>query len=161
LGRNVIKDKKLKSYLINEGVDIDFAISVEEGYDDGGIYKGDGELYLENHEGGYCLLFKTENAVFESRSKMPIVDGDWIFSTIFVYREGKDGYSNYRGSLPYNISLFDRVDDIGYKIGSFPDFVNDYVHTWRQPDGYDLSASAVEDGKPNIVIFSMKSGERK
>lgn len=151
---NVNRNEYLASYFEKEGFDITKALSVDDGFDDEGIYKSDGELYLENTNGGFCFLLKTENSLYEKNQHLPIIEGDWVFTTIFLYSEGKDEYQQFQGDLPYGISFGETEYIMEKKIGVEPDLVNDYIRKWDDLNGIELSLSSIEDNKPQIIIIS-------
>ena len=151
---NVNRNKKLISYFEKEGFDIAKALSVEDGFDDGGIYKGDGELYLENTNSGFCFLLRTENSLYKKNHHLPIVEGDWVFTTIFLYSEGKDEYKQFQGVLPYDISFGETEDTMKKKIGVEPDLVNNFIRKWDNLNGIELSLSSIEENKPKVIIVS-------
>lgn len=153
LGQNVNQSNDLKSYFKGLSIDVERALEVEEGFDDDGIYKGDGELYLEKKKEGFCFLLKTENVLFESKKKSPLINGDYYFTTIFLYADGKDGYSKYEGELPCGFLFSDTCDVISEKIGSSPDFVNEYIRRWDNLDGIRISLSSINDSRPNIIVI--------
>lgn len=154
LGQNANKKPSLRSYFKELSIDVERALEVEEGFDNDGIYKDEGELYLEKKNEGFCFLLKTENILFESKKKLPLMEGDYYFTTIFLYADGKDGYSKYEGELPHGFLISDTFDVITKKIGSTPNFVNEHIKRWDNLDGMRLSLSSIVDNRPNIIIIS-------
>lgn len=152
LGQNVNQQAEVISFLSGFSIDVKRALEVEDGFDGDGIYKDDGDLYLENLSEGFCFLLKTENSLFESKKNLPLSEGDYYFTTIFLYADEKDGYSEYKGDLPYGFRFSDTNDVISKKIGVSADFVNEHIERWDNLNGIRLSLSAMVDNKPKIVI---------
>lgn len=154
LNKNINQDVLSQSYFEKIGLDVNCALQVMDGYDNDGIYKSDGDLYIENHNHGFCFLLKTANSLFEANQLLPIIDGDWYFSRIFLYAKGKDDYDEYIGEIPYGISFKDTVQNIIKKIGREPDFINKYILKWGDLEGINISLSSIDKGKPQIIIIS-------
>jgi len=151
---NANRNENLISYFEKEGFDIIKALSVADEFDDEGIYKSNGELYLENTDSGFCFLLKTENSLYEKNHHLPTIEGDWVFTTIFLYSEGKDEYQQFQGDLPYGILFGETEDTMIKKIGVEPDFVTDYIRKWDDLNGIELSLSSFEDNIPKVIIVS-------
>jgi hypothetical protein len=154
---NVSASEICRDYFRGCGVNIDKALSVSDDYDDAGIYKSEGELYIENIDEGFCFLFKTENHLIKSKQSLPITEGDWYFTKIFLYSEGKDDYREFLGVMPYGILWIDTVQEIINKVGRVPDFINEYVHKWDDLDGISLSLSSIKDNQTKIIIIGKSS----
>ena len=82
---------------------------------------GDYRTYIERPEHGYCLTF-TDEAVFLGIDDKTIGSGGLIFSGVFFYSEGKDGYKQFQGKLPQNVKFEDEQEDLKIKLGSVESF---------------------------------------
>src|SRR5690554_5731079 len=62
--------------------------------------------YMEVQITGISLVF-TDEAYFLGLPNQPIGQGELYFSGVFFYSEGKDGYTQYQGDLPFNLTFLD------------------------------------------------------
>ena len=105
LSHNLNQDKKLQQFVELNGFDFQMALVIEDGYRSDTIDKNDGALYLASESEGFDFLFITENTFFCNKLHLPMIEGEWYLSTIFLYSEGTNGYSQYKGDLPYGVSF--------------------------------------------------------
>lgn len=94
-------DENLVRELLVAGVDL------SEGLD---LPEGEYRTYVERPENGFSLVF-TDEAMFLGKASQAVGLGELFMSGVFLYAEGKDGYSQYKGSLPLNLS-FDVTSEI-------------------------------------------------
>lgn len=90
-----LSDQQLLSFLRGEGMAVPVGFAPAE---------GEYRAYIERPREGYSLVF-TDEAFFEGKDHQPLGVGQMIFSGIFLYSEGKDGYSQFKESLPMNLSF--------------------------------------------------------
>jgi hypothetical protein len=101
-----ITNQNLKAEFASIGVDVDY-LSLPE---------GDYSSYIEKPLKGFSLIF-TDEAKFLNIEKQPIGKGPLHFTGIFLYSEGKDGYSQFSSKIPKGILFSDSIGDIHRKLG--------------------------------------------
>ncbi len=103
-----ISSRRLASALQEESIDLSNGLILPE---------GEYRAYIERPTEGYSLAF-TDEAVFSGIPNQPIGKGALYLSGVFLYTEGKDGYSQFVGKLPMGLSFFMSRKDIQKKLGS-------------------------------------------
>jgi hypothetical protein len=76
----------------------------------------DFRTYIERKALGVCLIFSDE-AMFLAKGDQAIGTGPLYFSGFFLYSEGKDGYAQFSGPLPYNLKFSDTSTEAKAKLG--------------------------------------------
>lgn len=72
--------------------------------------------YVERPSEGISLVF-TDEAFFLGKSDMPIGTGEVFFSGLFLYSEGKDGYSQYSALLPFGLRFEQSANFVRARLG--------------------------------------------
>ncbi|ASK56567.1 hypothetical protein CEQ48_18140 [Vibrio tarriae] len=100
-------DSKLKSGfdILNLSLPKDLALNDDE-------YRA----YVEYPEFGLCIIF-TDESYFAGKASLPIGSGKLFYSGLFFHSEGKDGYSEYKGKLPFGLLFTDTRQDVVNKLG--------------------------------------------
>lgn len=80
------------------------------------LIEGTFNSYVERHEDGYCLIFTTE-ARFLSKEDWYIGRGRMFLIGIFLYSEGRENYSEYKGEIPFGVHFSQERDNILKKMG--------------------------------------------
>ncbi|MFZ6707996.1 hypothetical protein [Undibacterium sp. TC9W] len=80
------------------------------------------DCYVEQPDDGICFVF-TDEAMFLGKDKQVLGSGPLYFSGIFLYAEGKDNYSQFRGVIPFGISFTDKHEELVSLMG---------VPTWQR-----------------------------
>lgn len=101
-----IKDNELVSFMLSHEIDI---------YSESRLASGSYRTYIKRERSGFCLMF-TDEAMFKSLQGKNIGVGPLFFTGIFFYAEGKDGYSEYKESLPDNIKFSDSRSELQNKL---------------------------------------------
>lgn len=103
-----ITDKELIEYFSKNDIDIFTEVKLEA---------GEYSTYLERKNDGYSLVF-TDEGMFLNKPEQTFGEGKIYFSGVFLYAEGKNGYSQSQGYIPYTINFLDSRDDILKKMGA-------------------------------------------
>ena len=106
LGRNV-RDIEIINAFGQYGINLKKELQLSE---------GDYRTYLESQLNGICYVF-TDEAVFLNNEEQIIGQGALYFSSVFLYAEGKDGYSEYPYDLPFGLDFTDSLNSIYTKLG--------------------------------------------
>lgn len=77
---------------------------------------GDYNAYIEIPENGVSFVF-TDEAIFLNKQKQTVGDGLLYFVGIFLYVEGKDGYSQFTGVIPKEIEFTHTQNELVTKLG--------------------------------------------
>lgn len=80
------------------------------------LFADEFRAYLEKPKEGFCLVF-TDEAVFLGKKMQPLGTELLYFSGIFLYSEGKDGYSQYQGEIPFKIEFSKSHDELASLLG--------------------------------------------
>jgi hypothetical protein len=106
----------------------------------------DFRTYVEHTSEGISLVF-TDEAPFLGKGDMPIGTGEIFFSGIFLYSEGKEGYSEYAAPLPFGLRFEETSDAARAKLG---------LPEWhRQVDGRLIADRwTVDDGARLHLTYS-------
>ena len=91
LGRNV-RDRELLAVLADSNVHLDQDLV---------LVAETAQAYLEKKGEGFSLAFHDDT--FEDGVSTAPARDQLIFHAVFLYAEGKDGYSQYRGAIPGGI----------------------------------------------------------
>lgn len=102
-----VTDKELIDYFSKNNIDISTEVKLEA---------DDYSTYLERKNDGYSLVF-TDEGMFLNKPEQTFGEGALYFSGVFLYAEGKNGYSEYQEYIPYKIKFLDSRDDILKKMG--------------------------------------------
>lgn len=94
----------LSSIFVNVDKDVDLASE-------------DFRVYVERPEEGFSLIF-TDEAHFLNKSGQSIGVGERYFTGMFLYSEGKDGYTEFKYPLPKNLSFANTRDEVLQKLGN-------------------------------------------
>lgn len=109
---------------------------------------GEYSAYIERPGEGFSLIF-TDEAMFLGKAGQTIGSGPLYFTGIFLYAEGKDNYSQYKGDLPLQIHFEKTRDDFVKNFGE-PDWQR------KRPDG-----SIAADRWTNIIRIAYTLHTRK
>jgi len=74
-------------------------------------------IYAEDKDRGICLLFK-DSATIKHQVAANKIPGTPIFSSIFFYADGVEGYHAYSGQLPLGINWIDTVSRLVSRLGA-------------------------------------------
>jgi hypothetical protein len=77
---------------------------------------GEYRAYIERSNEGLSFVF-TDEAIFLGKADQAIGKGDLYFSGVFLYAEGKDGYKQFVGNMPMNLSFENTRDEIVKYLG--------------------------------------------
>lgn len=100
-------DKSLIDYMSKNNISLSSELSLND---------DEYRAYIERPDDGFCLIF-TDETYFLGKGNQEIGSGEIFFSGVFFYAEGKDGYSQYKKNLPYNISFNDTREDVVRNLG--------------------------------------------
>jgi len=100
-------NKELEQYMSELSISLADELSLSDGQ-----YRA----YIERPKDGYCLIF-TDEAYFLGKPNHQIGAGELFYAGIFFHSEGKDGYSQYQGSLPFGLLFSDTRADVINKLG--------------------------------------------
>ena len=101
-------NNEIVSSMLSNGIDL-----LEEAFLDDGQYRA----YVERANDGFALVF-TDEAYFFGNKNDPIGRGKLFYSGFFLYKQGKDNYSEYKYTLPFGILFSDKREDVIKKLGS-------------------------------------------
>ncbi len=125
---------------------------------------GEYRAYIECPKSGFSLVF-TDKAVFLGKTQQSIGIGDLYFSGIFLYAEGKDGYSKFQGDLPNGLSFDSTNEELVRKLGT-PSWERSRPDGSKAADRWDDLADyrihitySKESGKP--VVISLNRADAK
>jgi hypothetical protein len=102
-----ISSQRLVSILREKGIDLLGELSLPE---------GEYRAYIERPSEGFSLVF-TDEAVFLGKASQVIGKGELYLSGVFLYAEGKDGYTQFSGGLPKGLSFTLDQESVGKKLG--------------------------------------------
>lgn len=122
---NPISNESLAHEVENLGIGLGSLIGISEV-----------DLYIERRKEGYSLIF-TDEADFLGKSDQPIGVGSRYLTGIFLYAEGKDDYSQYKGDLPCGLS-FHQTEKIVKELLGQPNWA-------REKDGRIVSEAWDQD----------------
>jgi hypothetical protein len=106
LGQNV-RDRELLTVLADSNVHLDQdLVLVEE----------TAQAYLEKKAEGFSLAFRDDT--FEDDVSVAPARDELIFHAVFLYAEGEDGYTQYRGAIPGGIRFDDTRAAIEAALGA-------------------------------------------
>ncbi|WP_447529897.1 hypothetical protein [Vreelandella sp. TE19] len=100
--------RQLARILQQEGIDLSSELILPD---------SEYRAYIERPSKGYSLVF-TDEAVFLGRTNQPIGKGLLYLSGVFLYGEGKDSYSQFKGELPTSLSFSTSQEDIKTMLGN-------------------------------------------
>jgi len=147
-------NQELLEYMNQINVAIDSELSLSD---------GEYRAYIEKPDDGYCLIF-TDEAYFLGKPNQPIGSGTLFFGGVFFHSEGKDGYMQYKGELPFGLSFDDTRESVLNKLGeqSWQRLARDNVRVisdrWDDLDGvpYQLHITYdKEHGRISIISASI------
>lgn len=102
-----VSDAEVARVLSQIGVDVQHGVALNE---------GEYRAYVERPKEGFSLVF-TDEAMFLNKANQGIGVGELFFSGLFLYAQGKDGYSQFQGQLPKGISFFQDRSKIIEQLG--------------------------------------------
>jgi hypothetical protein len=105
LGRSA-KDYELIPFCAENNLDIS-KVELEPEF-----YRG----YLEKKQEGFSLVF-TDEREFLNKPEQALRKGELYFSGVFFYADGKEDFSEYRGTLPKDIRFSDTREELLTKLG--------------------------------------------
>ena len=133
----------LAGVLTNYGIDVKQEVNLPDGeYRD----------YVERPAEGFSLVF-TDEAIFFGRGEQQIGAGPMYFSGIFLYMEGKDGYSQYQGPIPFGLDFTQGHDELVALLGT---------PSWQRLRDDGTIAADRWDEKAEFrihVTYSLKNGK--
>lgn len=146
------KDELLIQYFSSINIDISDKLSLPD---------GEYRTYIDKPELGISLAF-TDEAMFLDKDNQPIGFGLLYFSDIFLYSEGKDGYSQFKGILPADISFNSVYDELFSSFGA-PSWSRKRVDgslaavRWDSLDKFRLHITFSKETKlPTVINISSK-----
>ncbi|MDV2079160.1 hypothetical protein [Marinobacter xestospongiae] len=132
LGRPVT-DNEMESYLFAQGIDVSKELILKS---------GDYTAHIERPKKGFSLVF-TDEAMFFNKENQPIGKGPLYLEGMFLYAEGKGGYSQYKGELPGGIKFRDHRSDVLTKLGE---------PNWQRKRRVDDSIVAEKWGLSGLIV---------
>ena len=106
LGKNIL-DENVDLFLSSKGIDSrDFKIPF-----------GEMTGYVERKKSGVCYVFG-DGSFFLGKAKSPLGKHGIYFVGIKFFSEGKDGYSQFKEELPYELSFDLSFDEILKNMGA-------------------------------------------
>ncbi|XAW88180.1 hypothetical protein ABDK09_01990 [Vibrio sp. CDRSL-10 TSBA] len=146
------KDEPLIRYFSSISVDISDKLSLPD---------GEYRVYIDKPELGISIAF-TDEAIYLDKENQPIGMGLLYFSDIFLYSEGKDGHSQFKGILPVDISFNSDYNDISSSLGS-PSWSRNRsdgslaAARWDSLDKFRLHITFSKDTKmPTVININSK-----
>lgn len=145
-----VNDPKTASVL--EGIGVKNVESIK-------VPEGEYSEYFVSKADGFSLIF-TDEAMFLGKSDQPIGVGPLYFAGIFLYAGGRDGYSPYRGELPFGIHFDLNREDLLKLLGqpSWHQKNNSggaRVDRWDENARYRVHMTYTPDAKPAVVSLHM------
>ncbi|WP_447927010.1 hypothetical protein [Vreelandella sp. EE27] len=105
---DAVSSRQLNSILQKEGIDLSSDLILPD---------SEYRTYIERPAKGYSLVF-TDEAVFLGITNQPIGKSALYLSGVFLYGEGKDGYTQFNGKLPIGLSFSANQEDIKTMLGN-------------------------------------------
>lgn len=144
----------LQSSFLSSGIDIAAELKLPS---------SEFRTYLERPSFGYSLVF-TDEAVFLGKKKQPVGVGPLYFSGIFLYSEGKDGYSQFQGEIPFGIEFSKKHDELVSLLGApnwqrLRDDGTIAAERWDEKGVFRIHITYSTNGK--IVIISLQKPDEK
>jgi len=102
-----IDDKKLIEGLEKNGIKVD-EIKHEP--------KPDYFFFKEINE-GFSLGFSDAAMYLLEKENDPVGNGPFFFTSLFLYSDGKEGYSQFKSEIPFDLHFSDTRNDIIKKLG--------------------------------------------
>lgn len=124
-------DVRLISFLASQGVDEQPVLEV-----------GDFNTYIERQDEGYSLVY-TDEAKFLGMMDTPLGSSPLIFTGVFFYSDGYEGYAAFTSDLPQGLSFSDNRDTVTNKLG---------VSSWQMMDKDNLTVKAERWDLPNYRL---------
>lgn len=118
----------------------------------------DYRTYVERLSEGVSLVF-TDEAFFLGKGDMAIGTGDVFFSGLFLYPEGKDGYSQYPAPLPFGLRFEDSADVVRARLG-VPEWHREtegklIADRWTVDGGRRLHLTYTRGGNIGLISFQV------
>jgi len=112
--------------------------------------------YIERLPEGVSLVF-TDESFFLGKDEMPIGTGEVFLSGLFLYPEGKDGYSQYPMPLPFGLRFEDTADVVRARLG-VPEWYREnegicVADRWTLDSGRRLQLTYTRGGSIGLVSF--------
>lgn len=151
-----VNDDKLSRVLLEYNIDLidEFKSATETG-----------RAYLSRQQTGFSLVF-TDEALFLNKGEQPFGKGTCYFTGIFLYSEGKDGFSQYCGELPNKLKFSDTRDTFLEKLGSPSwqrkspkDNTRIVADRWDLPEYRVYVTYYKENNLPQIISFGIPDKE--
>lgn len=107
-----------------------------------------GHAYLNFRESGVSLSYEKRTGSFQS---------------IFLYGNGRDGFSEYRGLLPAGLTFHNTREEVHHKLGepvrSGPGPEVDTTWDLFQSGDHTVHFEFGADGQPSLITFEMEEVE--
>lgn len=116
------------------------------------LQEGEYREYIGRPMEGYSLVF-TDEAMHLGKSKQALGTGPLYFSGVFLYAQGKDGYSQFCGKIPLGIDFSMDHDALVALLGP---------PSWQRKRDDETVAADRWDDKPAFrihVTYSKKGGK--
>jgi hypothetical protein len=146
------KNENLVDTLIKLGIDVMTELTLPD---------GEYRAYIERPKEGVSLVF-TDEAVFLGKNNIEIGSGNMHLSGIFLYAEGKDGYKQFSGEMPFNFSFNNTQKEIEKELGkaTWNRVGNDgevAAERWDQSFNYRVHVTYSNSSRKPVVISLNKA----
>ncbi len=153
IGKSALGCQDLIGFLSKNDICFIEAAKFKCGYESVAVSHYDEIFYINFRNEGVGFLFENYEFDFDRQSRAE----DWVLHTVFFHREGHEGFSEYKGRLPFDVNFEDDYVAIKNKVGRECDKKTDYIMSWYLSDRVSFIVDTIGELRPNMFLLSLRS----